>query len=66
MTKSRRAKALRLMIDELEYPSRELRLTAQVMDCKTEIFVICEWLKREVERELEIETMFDFIPESGG
>ena len=49
------------MLDELEYPSRDLRLTAQVMDCKDEVLAICEWLKREVERELEIETMFDFI-----
>ena len=62
MTENKRLIALRLMLDELEYPSRELRLTAQAMDCKSEMYFICEWLRREVEREIAIETMFDEPP----
>lgn len=58
MTENKRLIALRLVLDELEHPSRELRLTAQAMDCKYEMYVICEWLRREVEREVELEAMF--------
>lgn len=61
MTESKRVKALRLMLEELEYPSRDLRLSAQVADCKTEMYAVCEWLRREVEREIELETLFDGI-----
>ena len=63
MTESKRVKALRLMLEELDYPSRDLRLTAQVMNCKDEMYAVCEWLKREVEREIDIETMFDEVRE---
>lgn len=59
MTENKRLIALRLVLDELEHPSRELRLMAQCMDCKSEMYAICEWLRREVEREIAIETMFD-------
>jgi hypothetical protein len=62
MTENKRLIALRLMLDELECPSRELRLMAQAMDCKSEMYVICEWLRREVEREIAIETMFEEPP----
>ena len=62
MTENKRLIALRLVLDELEHPSRELRLTAQAMDCKSEMYVICEWLRREVEREIAIETMFEKPP----
>ncbi len=58
MTENKRLIALRLMLDELEYPSRELRLSAQSMSCKPEMNAICQWLRREVEREIELETMF--------
>jgi hypothetical protein len=52
-------KALKLMLEELEYPSRDLRLSAQVEDCKDEIMQVCKWLSKEVEREIAIQTMFD-------
>jgi hypothetical protein len=61
MTESKRVKALRLMLDDLEYPNRELKLMAQVEDCTEEMLQICQWLRREVERELEMETLFDGI-----
>lgn len=66
MTESKRVKALRLLMDDLEYPNRELRLMAQVEDCKDEVSQVCEWLRREVEREIEIETMFDGLDLSFG
>jgi hypothetical protein len=47
------------MLEELEYPSRDLRLSAQVEDCKDEIMQVCKWLSKEVEREIAIQTMFD-------
>jgi hypothetical protein len=47
------------MLEELEIPSRDLRISAQCMDCKEELYIICEWLRKEVEHELEIETLFD-------
>jgi len=62
MTENKRLIALRLMLDELEYPSRELRITAQAMGCKEEIYVICEWLRREIKREIAIEIMFEEPP----
>jgi hypothetical protein len=54
-----RVRALKLMLDELEYPSRDLRIAAQVLNCKEELNSICQWLHREVERMIETETMFD-------
>lgn len=59
MTESKRVKALRLVLDDLEYPNRELKLMAQVEDCKEELLQVCQWLRREVEREMDMETMFD-------
>jgi len=59
MTESKRVKALRLVLDDLECPNRELKLIAQVEDCTEELLQVCQWLRREVEREMEIETMFD-------
>ena len=56
---SPRVRALRIMLDELEYPSRNLRLAAQVLDCKEELSCVIQWLYREVKRAIEIETMFD-------
>jgi hypothetical protein len=47
------------MLEELEIPSRDLRISAQCMDCKEELYTICEWLRKEVEHEIEIETLFD-------
>ena len=61
MTESKRVKALRLVLDDLEYPNRELKLTAQVEDCTEETLQVCQWLRREVEREIELETLFDGI-----
>jgi hypothetical protein len=54
-----RVRALKIMLDEFEYPSRDLRLAAQVFNCKREIASVIEWLRSEVEKELQIETMFD-------
>jgi hypothetical protein len=64
MSESRRIKALKLMLEEMNYPNRDLRLSSQVMDCKAEMYAICEWLKREIEREIDIETMFDEVGET--
>ena len=61
MTESKRVKALRLMLDYLEYPNRELKLMAQVEDCTEELLQVCQWLRREVEREMDMETLFDGI-----
>jgi len=52
-------RALKLMRDELDYPSRDLRLNAQVAQCKDEVLQICQWLRREIERAIDTETMFD-------
>jgi len=59
VTTNKRLIALRLMLEELEIPSRDLRISAQCMDCKEELYTICEWLRKEVEHEIEIETLFD-------
>jgi hypothetical protein len=59
VTTNKRLIALRLMLEELEIPSRDLRISAQCMDCKEELYTICEWLRKEVEHEIEIETLFE-------
>lgn len=61
MTKEKSAylRALEIMFDELEYPNRDLRLAAQVMDCKAEIHQICKWLAAEVQAAMFAETMFN-------
>lgn len=61
MTESKRVKALRLMLDDLGHPNRELKLMAQVEDCTEEMLQVCQWLRREVEREIELETLFEGI-----
>jgi hypothetical protein len=57
--KSAYLRALELMFEELEYPSRDLRLSAQVMNCKSEIHQVCKWLAAEVQAAMFAETMFD-------
>jgi hypothetical protein len=54
-----RVRALKIMLDEFEYPSRDLRLAAQVFNCKREIEEVMAWLRAEVEKEIQLETMFD-------
>lgn len=50
--------ALKLMIEELSYPSRELRLSALFDDCRDELDLVLKWLARECERELELQQLF--------
>jgi hypothetical protein len=57
--KSAYLRALEVMADELEYPNRDLRLAAQVMNCKAEVYQICEWLRAEIQAAIFAETMFD-------
>jgi hypothetical protein len=51
--------ALKLVLEELENPSRDLRISSQVFDCKTEMYTICEWLSKEVRREIDLREMFE-------
>ena len=53
-----RVRALKIVLDELEYPNRDMRLAAQVLLCKPDLESVCEWLRAEVEREIRLETMF--------
>ena len=64
MEKRKYLKALQLVREELEHPSRDLRLSAQVFDCKEEMYTICRWLTAEIDEAIEMETMFD--GEEGG
>ncbi len=57
--KSAYLRALELMFEELEYPNRDLRLSAQAMDCKPEIHQVCKWLAAEVQAAIFAEAMFD-------
>ena len=54
-----RVRALKIVLDELEYPNRDMRLAAQVLLCKPDLETVCEWLRAEVEKEIKLETMFD-------
>ena len=54
-----RVRALRIMLDEFEYPSRDLRLASSALQCRKEVETILEWLRAEVEKEIQLETMFD-------
>jgi hypothetical protein len=54
-----RVRALKLMLDEFEYPSRDIRIAAQALNCKGELQGILDWLRAEIESEIVIETMFD-------
>jgi hypothetical protein len=47
------------MLDELECPDRDLRISAVALQCRKELEGILEWLRAEVASEIEIETMFD-------
>jgi hypothetical protein len=47
------------MLDEFEYPSRDLRLASTALQCRSEIETVLEWLRAEVEKEIQLETMFD-------
>ena len=57
--KSPYVRALKLMLDELEHPSRESRIAAQALYCQDELATIHRWLRREIERAIDAETMFD-------
>ena len=54
-----RVRALAIVLDELEYPNRDLRLAAQVLDCKRELEEVVTWLRAEVFREAQITALFD-------
>jgi len=56
---SPRVRALKIMLDEFEYPSRDVRLAAQALQCRREVETVLEWLRAEVEKEIQLETMFD-------
>jgi hypothetical protein len=47
------------MLDEFEYPSRDIRLASQALQCRREVETVLEWLRAEVEKEIQLETMFD-------
>jgi hypothetical protein len=57
--KNPRVRALALLLDELEYPNRDLRLSAQVFNCKRELEEVLAWLRAEVEREVRLEALFE-------
>jgi hypothetical protein len=57
--KSPRVRALKIMLDEFEYPNRELRLAAQALQCKPELEGVVQWLRFEVKKAIQLETMFD-------
>lgn len=61
MNESKYLTALRLVLEELSSPSRDLRIAASAMDCKGEMYSICEWLSKEVEKEIQLSTMFDEV-----
>ncbi len=54
-----RVRALKLMLDEFEYPDRDLRISAVALQCRKELEGVLEWLRAEVQKEIEIETMFE-------
>ncbi len=54
-----RVRALALVLDELEYPNRDLRLGAQVLDCRRELEEVVAWLRAEVEREVRLAALFE-------
>lgn len=65
MNTAKYVKALKLVLEELEHPSRDLRLGAQVFDCREEMYSVCEWLRKEVEREINLHEMFEGWSEDG-
>jgi hypothetical protein len=58
-SKNPRVRALAIVLDELEYPNRDMRLAAQVLDCKRELEEVVAWLRAEVFREAQITGLFD-------
>jgi hypothetical protein len=50
---------LAIVLDEFEYPNRDLRLAAQVLQCGKALEDILAWLRAEIEKEIQLETMFD-------
>jgi hypothetical protein len=54
-----RVRALKIMLDEFEYPSRDLRLAAQALQCRRAVEEVLAWLRAEVEKEIRLETLFD-------
>ena len=59
MSNTKYLEALRLVLDGLQYPSRELRIAATCSGCEQEMRYICEWLSKEVQKEIDLTTMFD-------
>jgi hypothetical protein len=58
-SKNPRVRALAIVLDEFEYPNRDLRLAAQVLQCRKALEDVLAWLRAEVEKEIQLETMFD-------
>jgi hypothetical protein len=65
-SKNPRVRALALLLDELEYPSRDLRLGAQVLECRRELEEVVAWLRAEVEREVRLAALFEDLEGSDG
>jgi hypothetical protein len=61
-----RVRALALLLDELEYPNRDLRLSAQVFNCKRELEEVVAWLRAEVHRELQLTALFEDLHSDDG
>jgi hypothetical protein len=54
-----RLRAIRLLLDDLEYPNRDLRLSAQVLNCRREVEEVLSWLRAELRKEAQLEALFD-------
>ena len=54
-----RVRALKLMWDECRVPNRDLRLSAQVLECREELDAVLAWLQAEIAKEIQLETMFE-------
>jgi hypothetical protein len=61
-----RVRALALLLDELEYPNRDLRLGAQVLECRRELESVMAWLRAEVEHEVRLEALFEDLGTDDG
>jgi hypothetical protein len=53
-----RIRALKLVLDDLENPNREIRLAAEALQCKKELDGILKWLLAEVKGEIDLEKIF--------
>jgi hypothetical protein len=56
--RSARVRALKLVLDDLENPNREIRLAAEALQCKKELEGILKWLLAEVKGEIDLEGIF--------